>query len=83
MVVVLDREGELRGYLNVCRHRGTILVDEPQTRGTIQCPYHAWTYGLDGALRGAPRSKEEPGFDEDGARPRPGSRWTPGGRSCS
>jgi choline monooxygenase len=66
LIVVLDREGELRGFLNVCRHRGTILVNEPQRRGTIQCPYHAWTYGLDGALRGAPRSKEEPGFEPEG-----------------
>ena len=65
VVVVLDKDGELRGYLNICRHRGTVLVDEPQKRGTIQCPYHAWTYGLDGSLRGAPRSKDEPGFDKD------------------
>ena len=65
VVVVLDKDSELRGYLNICRHRGTILVDEPQKRGTIQCPYHAWTYGLDGSLRGAPRSKDEPGFDKD------------------
>ena len=63
VVVVLDREGELRAFLNVCRHRATVLVDEPRRRGTIQCPYHAWTYGLDGCLRGAPRSKDEPGFD--------------------
>jgi choline monooxygenase len=63
LVVVLDRDGELRAFLNVCRHRGTVLVNEPQTRGTIQCPYHAWTYALDGSLRGAPRSKEEPDFD--------------------
>ena len=63
VVVVLDREGELRAFINVCRHRGTVLVNEPQARGTIQCPYHAWTYGLDGSLRGAPRSKEEPDFD--------------------
>ncbi len=63
LIVVLDREGELRAFLNVCRHRGTVLVNEPQRRGTIQCPYHAWTYGLDGSLRGAPRSKDEPDFD--------------------
>jgi phenylpropionate dioxygenase-like ring-hydroxylating dioxygenase large terminal subunit len=65
LVVVLDREEKLRGFLNVCRHRGTVLVNEPQRRGTIQCPYHAWTYALDGSLRGAPRSKEEPDFDMD------------------
>jgi phenylpropionate dioxygenase-like ring-hydroxylating dioxygenase large terminal subunit len=63
VVVVLDKEGSLRAFLNVCRHRGTVLVSEPQARGTIQCPYHAWTYALDGSLRGAPRSKEEPDFD--------------------
>jgi carnitine monooxygenase subunit len=63
LVVVLDGDGELRAFLNVCRHRGTVLVHEPQRRGTIQCPYHAWTYGLDGSLRGAPRSKDEPDFD--------------------
>ena len=63
VVVVLDKEGELRAFFNVCRHRGTVLVNEAQTRGTIQCPYHAWTYGLDGGLRGAPRSKEEPDFE--------------------
>ena len=66
LVVTLDREGELGAFLNVCRHRGTILVDEPQRRGTIQCPYHAWTYGLDGALRAAPRSSDEPGFEPEG-----------------
>jgi choline monooxygenase len=63
VVVVLDREGVLRAFLNVCRHRGTVLVNEPERRTTIQCPYHAWTYGLDGSLRGAPRSKEEPDFE--------------------
>jgi phenylpropionate dioxygenase-like ring-hydroxylating dioxygenase large terminal subunit len=79
LVVVLDRRGELRAFLNVCRHRGTILVDEPQTRGTIQCPYHAWTYGLDGALRGAPRSDEEPGFrtEELGLATAAVERWGP------
>jgi len=63
VVVVRDKDDSLRAFLNVCRHRGTVLVNEPQTRGTIQCPYHAWTYGLDGSLRGAPRSKDEPDFD--------------------
>jgi choline monooxygenase len=79
VVVVLDKDGVLRGYLNICRHRGTILVDEPRRRGTIQCPYHAWTYGLDGALRGAPRSKDEPGFEpaELGLAPVSVDTWGP------
>jgi choline monooxygenase len=59
------RDGELRGFLNVCRHRGSVLVDEDGRRETLQCPYHAWTYGLDGSLRAAPRSAREPGFDAD------------------
>jgi phenylpropionate dioxygenase-like ring-hydroxylating dioxygenase large terminal subunit len=42
-----------------------VLVNEPQRRGTIQCPYHAWTYGLDGGLRAAPRSREEPDFETE------------------
>ncbi len=79
VVVVLDREGELRAFLNVCRHRGTILVNEAQRRGTIQCPYHAWTYGLDGALRAAPRSDEEPGFEPEdlGLAPLAVDTWGP------
>jgi phenylpropionate dioxygenase-like ring-hydroxylating dioxygenase large terminal subunit len=65
VVVVADRESRLRAFLNVCRHRGTMLVSEPGRRGTIQCPYHAWTYGLDGSLRAAPRTAGEPAFDPD------------------
>jgi phenylpropionate dioxygenase-like ring-hydroxylating dioxygenase large terminal subunit len=38
VIVVLDREGELRGFMNVCRHRGTVLVEEPQRLGTSQGP---------------------------------------------
>ena len=66
MVVTLDRDSQLRGFLNVCRHRGTVVVDEPQRRGTMQCPYHAWTYGLDGSLRGAPRTADELDFEPEG-----------------
>jgi len=62
VVVALDHDSQLLGFLNVCRHRGTLLVAEPQRRGTMQCPYHAWTYGLDGSLRGAPRTADEPDF---------------------
>ena len=66
ILVVRDREDELRAFINVCRHRGAVLVHEPTQRGTIQCPYHAWTYGLDGCLRAAPRSRTETGFDAEG-----------------
>jgi choline monooxygenase len=65
VVVTRDREGVLRGFVNVCRHRGFALAEGEQSRETLQCPYHAWTYGLDGRLRAAPRSEEEPEFPQD------------------
>jgi choline monooxygenase len=58
VVVVRDGTDELRAFLNVCRHRGSELVTGEGRRETLQCPYHAWTYGLDGRLRSAPRSEE-------------------------
>jgi phenylpropionate dioxygenase-like ring-hydroxylating dioxygenase large terminal subunit len=65
VVLVRDEEGELRGYVNVCRHRGHLVAQGAGKRASLQCPYHAWTYGLDGCLRAAPRSDREPGFDFD------------------
>src|SRR6187200_626216 len=65
VVLARARDGELRGFVNVCRHRGHPLCEGEQRRETIQCPYHAWTYGLDGRLRAAPRSEEEPEFPQD------------------
>ena len=63
ILLVRGRDGELRGFVNVCRHRGHLLCEADARRETIQCPYHAWTYGLDGSLRSAPRGDREPGFD--------------------
>jgi choline monooxygenase len=63
VVLARARDGELRGFVNICRHRGHVLCEGDSRRETIQCPYHAWTYGLDGALRRAPRAEREPGFD--------------------
>jgi choline monooxygenase len=57
-LVVRDQDGELRAFLNVCRHRGAVVATGEGRRETLQCPYHAWTYGLDGRLRSAPRSDE-------------------------
>jgi len=62
-VLVVRAEDGLRAFLNVCRHRGSLLVEGDGGRASIQCPYHAWTYGLDGSLRAAPRSEREPDFD--------------------
>jgi nitrite reductase/ring-hydroxylating ferredoxin subunit len=66
VAIVRGRDGELRGFVNVCRHRGHAVVEGSGCRETLQCPYHAWTYGLDGVLRKAPRSEREPGFDPSG-----------------
>jgi phenylpropionate dioxygenase-like ring-hydroxylating dioxygenase large terminal subunit len=62
-VVVRGEDGEVRAFLNVCRHRGSTIIEGPGHRRTLQCPYHAWTYGLDGLLRSAPRADREPAFD--------------------
>jgi nitrite reductase/ring-hydroxylating ferredoxin subunit len=66
VVVTRDGEDELRALLNVCRHRGSELVSGAGSRETLQCPYHAWTYGLDGELRAAPRADRENAFDPAG-----------------
>jgi Rieske 2Fe-2S family protein len=60
-----DKSGEVRGFYNVCRHRGTRLCEEQSGHApAIRCPYHAWTYGLDGRLIGAPHMDDVEGFDK-------------------
>ncbi len=69
LLLLRDRDGAIRVFHNACRHRGLKLVDCPgKVGGFIQCPYHAWRYGLDGALRATPffsggRRGELDGFD--------------------
>lgn len=64
VIVSRDREGDIHGMLNVCRHRGALIVDEPCGNArSFVCPYHQWAYGHDGSLRGAPRMPE--GFDRE------------------
>jgi Rieske 2Fe-2S family protein len=65
LIITRDKGGVIHGFYNVCRHRGTRLKEDACGHAsTIQCPYHAWTYGLDGRLRGAPHMDEVPGFDK-------------------
>jgi phenylpropionate dioxygenase-like ring-hydroxylating dioxygenase large terminal subunit len=59
VAVVRDEDGNLGGFVNVCRHRGHQVVVGEGNRRTLQCPYHAWTYGLDGCLRAVPRRERE------------------------
>ena len=55
MIMVRTQNGDINVFQNVCRHRGMILIDEAQQlRGPITCPYHAWSYDLDGNLRKTP-----------------------------
>ena len=55
LLMVRDKEGRLRVFQNVCRHRGMILVAEPcRIERAIRCPYHSWCYELDGRLRTTP-----------------------------
>ena len=63
IVLVRGVDEAIRGFVNICRHRAHPVVLENQCRNTLQCHYHGWTYDLDGSLRNAPRSKEEPAFD--------------------
>jgi phenylpropionate dioxygenase-like ring-hydroxylating dioxygenase large terminal subunit len=65
VLLVRGRDDVLRGFVNVCRHRGSLLCEGEAHRLTIQCPYHAWTYDLDGSLQNAPRADREEGFDRD------------------
>jgi Rieske 2Fe-2S family protein len=65
LIIVRDKGGKLRSFYNVCRHRGTRLREDQNGHlSAIQCPYHAWTYGLDGRLLGAPHMDEVEGFDK-------------------
>ena len=57
ILLVRGKDGELRGFYNVCRHRGSRICDAETTghmRGAIKCPYHAWSYSFDGRLIGTP-----------------------------
>jgi choline monooxygenase len=64
-VVVRDREGRLRGYHNVCRHKGREVVRGAGTAQQLVCGYHAWSYDLDGRLRKAPQTAGIEAFDRE------------------
>ena len=78
ILVIRGDDGEARAFANVCRHRGSRLVDG--TGGcakVLTCPYHAWSYARDGALVGVPHRHEYPGLDTSrlGLKPIALERW--------
>jgi phenylpropionate dioxygenase-like ring-hydroxylating dioxygenase large terminal subunit len=63
VVALRDTEGRLRVFSNVCRHRAHTIVEGAGHGRSLVCPYHRWSYGLDGTLRGAPIAADDPSFD--------------------
>jgi nitrite reductase/ring-hydroxylating ferredoxin subunit len=64
VVVTRTREGSLVALANVCRHRNMVIMSGSGNAPALQCPYHQWTYSLDGSLVGAPQSAGVSGFDK-------------------
>jgi Rieske 2Fe-2S family protein len=67
VIITRRKDGALAAHYNVCRHRGTRLCTDASGHfpDRIQCPYHGWTYDLDGRLLGAPHMDAAPGFRRD------------------
>jgi choline monooxygenase len=78
VAIVRDTAGILRGFFNVCRHHAAEVVTAPEGEAkSLRCPYHGWTYGLDGSLKGTPDFAGVCSFDraEHGLVPLPVSVW--------
>ena len=58
VLLVRDRQGVARAYLNACRHRGARLADGMGNKATFSCPFHAWNWGLDGRIIARPNSHD-------------------------
>ncbi|NOX30503.1 MAG: aromatic ring-hydroxylating dioxygenase subunit alpha [Actinobacteria bacterium] len=65
VVVVRGRDNELRAFGNVCPHRNSTIAEGSGTTRALQCPYHNWTFRLDGSLAAAPNMDGVEGFDAD------------------
>jgi phenylpropionate dioxygenase-like ring-hydroxylating dioxygenase large terminal subunit len=79
LVVVRNQEGQLHAMHNVCAHRGMRLAEGCGNYKRLYCPYHGWTYDLDGQLRGVPYEKCLPGMDKASIRLRQAQVDTWGG----
>jgi Rieske 2Fe-2S family protein len=67
LILVKDKDNTERVHYNMCRHRGTRMLNEASghCKQVIRCPYHAWSYSLDGSLVGAPHMDETEGFSKE------------------
>ena len=65
LIITRDKTEKIRGFYNVCRHRGSTLIDEDGNYDSIRCPYHSWRYSLDGSLLATPFCDGKKGSEED------------------
>ena len=63
IVVTRDSDGMVRAFINACRHRGMQVAEGSGCAKALSCPYHGWTYGLDGSLKGIPGQSGFPDLD--------------------
>jgi phenylpropionate dioxygenase-like ring-hydroxylating dioxygenase large terminal subunit len=63
IIITHTREGDIKAFYNVCQHRGHKLAEGSGNKRLLVCPYHAWSYDLQGKLKAAPHSNKVPGFD--------------------
>lgn len=79
LIVTRTRSDEIRVFINACQHKGAMLIEDcaVHKQGRMVCPYHAWTYGLDGKLIGVPRSDMFEGVvkGERGLKELPSTVW--------
>src|SRR3546814_1577463 len=64
LLLTRDRDGELRVLSAVCQHRGMVVAEGTGSCSKLTCPYHHWSYALDGRLLGAPAMERSEGFDK-------------------
>ena len=66
IIAIRGNDGQIRSFYNVCRHRGSRVLEEDSGKGSsIKCPYHSWTYSIEGKLIGAPHTDNLTNFDKD------------------
>ncbi len=63
--IARGQDGEIRAFSNICRHRMMVMLQGSGNASKVVCPYHAWTYDLDGKLRGAGHMERSTGFNKD------------------